>query len=176
VDAPVAAYWQRIQSIQIGSQGPERVAGMNASNGAAKPHSRPSNAPLAPLVSRKSSIETPHERLPGSKGSKGSDQWSKASYRIENTTDSTATLPNTKGSSPQGGGTSLPASNGQHAPSLPLQAVPLVDAGPQCGCEDLMYCVTYRRCPLCLWKDSPAVQEILEHHCGELAAAERLVW
>jgi putative DNA primase/helicase len=77
---------------------PGRVAGMNSSNGTAKSHSTPSIATLATLVSEKSLIEISHEGLSESKGSKGSNQGSEASYLIEKAIDSTATLPNTKGS------------------------------------------------------------------------------
>jgi hypothetical protein len=57
-----------------------------------------------------------------------------------------------------------PLSNGTHAPDagLPLTAMVSVDACPQCGCTELMNCVTYKKCPLCPWKDGPTPQEILD--------------
>jgi len=47
------------------------------------------------------------------------------------------------------------------APGLPLNGSGTAQACPQCGCTELLDCVTYRRCPLCSWKDGPTAQEIL---------------
>jgi hypothetical protein len=46
----------------------------------------------------------------------------------------------------------------EHATSLSA----LGQACPQCGCPDLMDCVTYRKCPVCSWKDGLTPQEILD--------------
>jgi hypothetical protein len=48
------------------------------------------------------------------------------------------------------------------APGLLLNGPGAVQVCPRCGCPDLIDCVTYRKCPLCSWKDDPTVQEILE--------------
>jgi hypothetical protein len=65
-----------------------------------------------------------------------------------------------------------PSSETSRDPSPPHSAVPPPDfplnghasahACPQCGCTALMDCVTYRKCPVCSWKDGPTAQEILE--------------
>jgi putative DNA primase/helicase len=75
----------------------ERVESMNASNGAAKPHSTASNSTLSTLGSRKSPIESVHERFSESKGRKGRNQGDDGIYPIENAIDTSTTLPNSKG-------------------------------------------------------------------------------
>ena len=47
------------------------------------------------------------------------------------------------------------STNGTHAPSpgLPLHVTKAAHGCPQCGCIDLMDCVTYRKCPVCSWKE-----------------------
>jgi len=47
------------------------------------------------------------------------------------------------------------------APGLPLNGSVTAQACPQCGCTELMDCVTYRKCPVCSWRDGPTAQEIL---------------
>jgi P4 family phage/plasmid primase-like protien len=77
----------------------ERLAGRNASNGAEKPHSTTPTANLPNLSSRKSPIETSHERLSGSKVSKVSNQGAESPYLVENVPDSAANLQSAKVSS-----------------------------------------------------------------------------
>jgi hypothetical protein len=45
---------------------------------------------------------------------------------------------------------------------LPLKGPTPAQGCPQCGCTALLDCVTYKKCPLCPWKDGPTPQEILE--------------
>jgi putative DNA primase/helicase len=75
-----------------------RVAAINASNGAGKPHSDPSNATLSTLIP-----ETPSSRgglggLVGTTGRKGSTSSPEAAYPLEIQSDTAATLQAAKGS------------------------------------------------------------------------------
>jgi hypothetical protein len=53
------------------------------------------------------------------------------------------------------------STNGPHAPPprLPLHVTKTADGCPQCGCLDLMDCVTYRKCPVCSWKEDTNQEE-----------------
>jgi hypothetical protein len=48
------------------------------------------------------------------------------------------------------------------APGLPLNCSGTARTCPQCGCTELMDCVTYRKCPVCSWRDGPTAREILD--------------
>lgn len=116
----------------------ERVAATIASNDAVKDTLKAQNATLATLDSRKSSIAHTREVLPGNKGSKGSNHTVKSAYPIENTTDTSATLPLSKGSSPP-----------QGSPC------------PTCGYTSWHQRLTYHECLHCGYKEGQTPQEIL---------------
>jgi hypothetical protein len=60
------------------------------------------------------------------------------------------------------------ATNDAHAPSLglPLQVTKAAHGCPQCGCPDLMDCVTYRKCPVCSWKEETNQEESRSCPCS----------
>jgi len=53
------------------------------------------------------------------------------------------------------------STNGAYAPSLglPLHVTKAAHGCPQCGCPDLMDCVTYRKCPVCAWNEDTNPEE-----------------